>query len=36
MGPLAPAHPKAPPKTGSDAERVLAHWGVDLKVLSSI
>jgi alpha-methylacyl-CoA racemase len=31
-----PAHPRAPPKTGSDAERVLADWGVDLKLLSSI
>ncbi|HME41380.1 MAG TPA: CaiB/BaiF CoA-transferase family protein [Steroidobacteraceae bacterium] len=26
----APAHPRPPPTTGSDRERVLADWGVDL------
>ena len=29
----APAHPKAPPKSGSDTRAVLADWGVDPALL---
>jgi len=30
----SPAHPKAPPKPGSDTQQVLADWGIDPKLLS--
>jgi alpha-methylacyl-CoA racemase len=30
----APAHPTAPPRSGSDTQQVLADWGVDLHLLA--
>jgi len=32
----SPAHPTAPPKSGSDPQQVLADWGIDHKLLSSV
>jgi alpha-methylacyl-CoA racemase len=29
-----PAHPKPPPKTGSDASAILADWGIDADMLT--
>jgi alpha-methylacyl-CoA racemase len=32
----SPAHPRAPPKSGSDTQQVLADWGIDARLLATV